>query len=416
MSNRLPINRTEPLRPSHIGGANAARVLKAIRDNGPISRAQAARLTHLSPTAISGIVSGLLEQGLVIEEGPGLARMGRRPILLRFNPAAALVGAVDVDLDRISVGLLDLSGQTIACHRRPLPEDTSADTVVGLIRDLLHHCCCEVHGRADARMVGLGLVVPSSIEYKTGMLTSSLLPGLANTPLRQLLEEELKVPVFLENDAKASALAEFRLLAKRGVTNFVYLKVSEGIGAGLILNGILHRGSNGVAGNIGHVLLPGGKRQCNCGNQGCLEAEVGGKALLQRYGTGRAFPPKTGAPTRMALDELVQAVAQGDHLAIKLVEECGRCCGQVLATVTRVLDVDEVVVGGILGQTGEVLLAPLREAIRRAAPKGTNPLPVSASRITENPGVVAAGSLVLDAFFASPLMFDSRDSIEASGQ
>jgi predicted NBD/HSP70 family sugar kinase len=203
--------------------------------------------------------------------------------------------------------------------------------------------------------------------------SSTIMPGWVGVDAAAELEQRFGVPVYVDNDANLGALAEWVLGAGRGAEDLAYLMLSSGIGAGLILGGRLYRGANGTAGEIGHVLVDDQGPLCRCGNRGCLETYAGAHALIELL--GRAH----GALDVQAMVELASA---GDPACQRVVADAGRTVGVAMAALCNQFNPERVVVGGELAGTGDLLLEPLRDAVRRYA------LPAAAEAVT-----IVAGEL-----------------------
>ena len=232
---------------------NEIRVLKAVRENAPISRATLARMLGLSRAAMSGIVQRLMQLGLLVEIGKGqsTARGGRKEILLALNAEAAVLLAADIDVGEVHLGLLDLEANFMREHTFQYAVDESPEQVleelVRAFRRMLRSA-----GVKRSSVLGLGLAIPGIIDYNRGVLSEAYaLKHWPGFPIREYLEKKLQVPVFLENDVKALAIGEYHFGDGFNVENLVTLWIGEGIGAGIILEGQLIRGASSSAGEVG---------------------------------------------------------------------------------------------------------------------------------------------------------------------
>ena len=202
--------------------------------------------------------------------------------------------------------------------------------------------------------------LPGPIEQGEGVVGSSaILPGWIGMTAETEMRRRLDIPVMVDNDANLGALAEAAFGAGRDAGDLVYLKVSSGIGAGLILNGRLYRGSGGLAGELGHVLVDPDGIVCRCGNRGCLETVAATGALVDRLGH------RTARTSRC--DEMLDAARAGDAGCRRVIQDAGRALGQVVATLLNVLNPELFVIGGELGAAGDLLLDGVRESVARAA-------------------------------------------------
>lgn len=295
---------------------------------------------------------------------PGRLRSGAGP----DRGGTALVG-VDIGATKIAIGVGDAGGAIRVRRRRPTdPTGRPADDLARLADDV--RAAVAAAGLALAEVAAVGLTAPGPLDAERGVvLLPPNLPGWRDVPIVALLREALGVPVFLENDANAAALAEWHFGAGRGLRHLVYLTMSTGVGGGLILDGRLYRGVLGSAGEIGHVPVEWEGEPCACGQRGCLEAYAGGAAWARRL---RAHAPEEGRVVALAggRDQVtpvhvVAAAREGDGYARA---ELARWCDYVargITTVVMALAPEAVVLGTIAVAAGEELaFAPIRERVR----------------------------------------------------
>ncbi|MFK4106035.1 ROK family transcriptional regulator [Streptomyces sp. NPDC019531] len=340
---------------------NEEQLLALLLTHSPLHRAALARRAGISRTTVSTIVNDLMARGLVVQsdEEPGEAHDGRAGDLLAVDPRAAAVFGMNHTFDGVWVHLNDLSAQEIASRGVALnPACGPAERItagVGILRDLL-----DEHSLQLGRIIGAGIGVPGPIDHTTGVVGVSL-PGQpwSHIHVAQEFERALGLPVAVENNTRLEALAETRWGAGRGVRNLLYVGLSSGIAAGLILDGQLHRGAIGAAGELGHVSVNLDGPVCRCGNRGCLVLHAGIPAVLT------ALRPAFGEGT--GLDEILRRTAAGDRAGEGVFSDVGAVVGRVLANLCNLLNPELIVVGGELALAGDVLLEPMRAAIRRYA-------------------------------------------------
>jgi glucokinase len=262
---------------------------------------------------------------------------------------SAKVIGVDVGGTKILAGLVD-SGGTVIGHREhstPLEsEDALLDGLETAVREL-----------ADEDVAAVGFGVPSRIDQRIGVAIGSVNIPLAGVPLRDVMGERLGLPVVIENDANAAAIAEWKAGAGRGATDMVMLTLGTGVGGGLILGGRPYRGTIGAGAELGHVVIVHDGALCSCGGRGHLEAYVSGKAA---DGVAReVLGPAADA------HRLVRLANEGDPKAIELLAEIGRKLGSGIGSLINTFDPELIVVGGGFAAAGELLFAPAREVIAR---------------------------------------------------
>jgi len=375
---------------------NAAVLLRMVWDHARgISRADLARGLGLSPSTVSAITNEFLANGLIVEDRMVRARSGRPPILLRFRDDRFVLIGVEIGGSHLSCVRTDMRG-TIEHHASELfdvPSDP--DATLARVEELVHAALSDVE--PDRRWVGLGVGVPSPLDTDTpGRLSARSLPHWAEVDRGRRLYECFGMPVLLDNDANLGALAEAWWGAGRGLSNFTYVKVATGVGAGHIINGQIFRGSNGIAGEIGHCAVTSRGRACRCGLTGCLEAESSSGAILDK---ARERIANASLPTRLQADTLsiaglVEAAHAGDPLATEVIADAGYHLGIAMANLVSLLNPSRVILGGHITMAGDLLLRPLRRAMSDRALQSN--LEGTEVRVTElRPGAVAHGAATL---------------------
>jgi glucokinase-like ROK family protein len=356
---------------------NRARVVAALREAGAASRAELARRTHLSRTTVASIVGELKDEGMLEERENGAGASpqgGRPPRLLSFSRSAGAAVGIDFGKRHLRVAAADLSHTILASAERPMRTDDPAETGLDTASELVEHVLAEA-GVPRGDVIGVGLGLPGPIDMRTGRVgSSSILPGWVGVPAAEAFGSRLGLPVYVDNDANLGALAELRWGAAAGYRTAAYLKVSTGIGAGLIVNGRLFHGAGGMAGEIGHTIIQEQGPVCRCGKRGCLETLAGAAALVELL-RGTHGPDLT-------TKGLLAAAASGDSGARRVLADAGRHIGTAVATLCDLLNPELIVVGGELSAAGEVLLDPLREQVHRHA------IPATARGLEIVPGVL----------------------------
>ena len=368
-------------------------VLHLIRHGHVATRGEILDVTGLSRMTVAQRIDALLASGLVIEGPMGEPTGGRRPRSLRFNAEHAVVVVAAVDTTHARVALTDLSGRIIDhVDVEVAVEDGPArtlDTIVAAMRDLL--------ARADvplSRVCGTGISVPGPIDPESGRPSQPpIMPGWDGYPIADHLQGALPgVPVLAANDADAAAFGEYTA-GFSDAWALCLVKVSTGIGTGIVIDGAAYRGADGGAGDIGHVRLRDQTDAvCQCGARGCLAAVASGRAVAARL-TELGYPARSGRDVGALL-------AQGNPEAARLTQEAGRLIGEVMATVVCVINPAVVVVGGALASAP--LLAGMRETLYRLSlPRATRHLSLQLGRLGEDAAVVGLTRMVVDREFSA---------------
>ena len=393
-----------PARPPSLADA----VLRLIWDDERISRAEIARRAALSRSTVSEIVETLLGTGLVAEAGVGDSRGGRRPIVLEFQDDAGTIVGVDMGASHVAVIVTDLRGRVLASERMAHPVQTDPAGTRALIRRVVDHCLAVSGADARARLVGIGVAVPSPVDVRhPDRLSPIAMPAWEGRHGLDSLLADLGVPVVVDNDANLGALAERWWGAAQGLDHFAYIKIATGIGAGHVIDGRIHRGASGVGGEIGHVAIDPRGETCNCGNRGCLTTFVGAPALAARIQALRPVYPQSlladGPPTVARLEEAARA---DDPLALQVIHEVAEHLGVAIAGMLNLLNPAAVILGGRIAGLGEKLIAPLRAtALRRTFVPAAAATEIRASTLGSHGIALGAATLVLDAALRDPRLF-----------
>ncbi len=385
---------------------NRKRVIDALRERGVASRAELARITGLSRSTISTIVGDLLESGLAGErdgQPSGEAHAGRPPVMVSLNPSAGLALGIDFGHRHLRVAVSDLSHTVLAETWCEMDVDHSSEEGLATAADFVEQVLSEAGAKRE-RVIGVGMGLPAPIDSATGSVqASSILPGWVGVDAAGEASARLGLPVEVDNDANLGALAELVWGAAKGRSEVAYIKVSSGIGAGLISNGRLQHGVGGTAGEIGHTLLTEGGPVCRCGNRGCLETLASSRAIADLLSTSRR--------EEISTRRLLELCADGDAAAQRLVGDAGRAIGVAVANLCNILNPECVIVGGDLSAAGEVLLAPLREVVRRnAVPTAVGDLEIVTGVLGERAEMLGALALVMhesDRFARSELLSEA---------
>jgi predicted NBD/HSP70 family sugar kinase/biotin operon repressor len=370
---------------------NRLRVVDVLRLQGAASRADIARRTGLSRATVSTLVGDLQARGLVVERpvaAERLGRIGRPPSLLALEPSAGAAVGIDFDHDLARVAVADLSRTVLAERSAPCDVDRDAQGSMDVAAELVAAVLAESGVERD-RVLGVGVALSGPVEPGTGVLRSStILPGWAGLDAERELEDRLGVTVHIDNDANLGALAEVTYGAAADARHAAYVSMSAGIGCGLIVDRRPYRGAGGTAGEIGHVLVDDQGPLCRCGNRGCLETLASAPSLL-------ALLHRTREDVD-TIDEVIALARAGDPACRRVIADAGRAVGRVLATLVNLFSPEVIVVGGPVGQAGDLLLDPVREEVERfALPTATERPRVVEGALGERANLLGALALVV---------------------
>jgi len=388
------------------GIAGLVTILDYVRANGPTTRPRLVEATGLSRAVVTQRVTELLDHGLLENGELGPSTGGRAPRIVHFRAGAGHLLAADLGATSTSVAVVDLSGK-ILCHvEEPSDISSGPEASLGRVEELFQQCLADVD--APGSLWGIGIGVPGPVEFEQGRPVSPpIMPGWDGFDVRGRFAD-YEVPVFVDNDVNVMALAELRAGVARGSENVVFVKIGTGIGAGIIVRGQLHRGTQGCAGDIGHIQATNDQSIiCRCGNVGCLEALAGG-AALSRDAAGLAQDGRSPLLAKLLEEkgsleaaDVAFAASHGDAPATELIVNAGRLVGSTLAGIVNFFNPSLVVIGGGVAGSGDLLLATIRQGVyQRSLPLATRDLLVKRSTPGGLAGVVGAATMVTDELFA----------------
>ncbi|MFI6292869.1 ROK family protein [Nonomuraea sp. NPDC050790] len=362
-------------------------LLRLVATGQAESRAELARLSGLAASSVSLRVEELLDARLLVEEGSGTSRGGRRPRRLRLSPAAGVLTVADLGAHHVRLGLLDLSGTPLAVQEREADITAGPEAVLDWLADAFDELL-EAHAPPGVPLRGVGTGIPGPVDPATGRVVGpSRMPGWNNFPVADHLRARYDLPVLVENDANLMAVGEAR--SWPGADNLMVLKAGTGIGCGVVVNGRLHRG-RGAAGDISHVRVrTDSSIVCACGHSDCLEAYASGAAL-------QAALAEAGILVARPAD-IVGLVDDAVPEATSLVRTAGRMIGEVLTVLVNFFNPDVIAVGGSLA-AAEPLIASIRAAVyERCLPLATRELEIAPARAGQDAALLGGGALLLDA-------------------
>ncbi|HEY1179775.1 MAG TPA: ROK family transcriptional regulator [Phytomonospora sp.] len=387
----------------HLWDPLHVRVLRQLRDYGPLSRAQLADRLEVPRPRLLGELDRLVAAGQVTEAGPAKSRGGRRSTLVELNPglrfAAVDLGATSLDIEITNGRLEPVAAHTEAADLRKGPKP-----VLARIGELL------AKARSDGvyeHLDGIGLGVPGPVSFRDGVPVSPpIMPGWDGYPVRELLAREHGCPAVVDNDVNIMAIGERHGGVADSVDDMFFVKLGTGIGCGIIIGGDVYRGIDGCAGDIGHIQVSAHGPTCRCGNVGCLEALFGGAALASaataaaRSGNSPALAERLALHGAVTARDVADGAAEGDAACVQLIREGGRLVGSVLAGLVSFANPSMIVIGGGLAQLGHILLAEIRSVVyRRSLPLATGNLPVILSELGPRAGVAGAAVLASEITF-----------------
>ncbi|KPC74872.1 hypothetical protein ADL26_10750 [Thermoactinomyces vulgaris] len=386
---------------------NKSTILNMVRVHGPISRAEIAKLTKLTPPTVTNIVNELLQDGLIVESNLGESTGGRKPIMLRINASRFYVIGVYARLGRLDAAVAHLDGRMVhqCAQELPLQMDQSAfiEALQAIVKEAL-----AMAGTDGQPVLGIGVGVRGLVNPRLGELVFAPHFNLKHVPIKTMLEETCQLPVEVENDVRAMALAESWFGQGKELDNFVTVYAGAGIGSGIILKNELYQGVSYGAGEIGHTTIDIGGPLCRCGNKGCLEAHASTPALVKRARNMMEGGRKSvlhemvqGKLSQLTEEHLFAALKQGDELAREIFVYAGECLGIGLANLINIFNPLRIIVNGSLTRAGACLMEPIAHTVKKhALSSSANNLSITVSDLGNRAALIGAYTQVLRKIFA----------------
>ena len=300
---------------------NKSIILNKIRTSESISRAQIAKETSLTPPTVSSIVKELIEQGLVRESTLGHSSGGRKPTMLHINAEAFYVIGIDAGPERVECIFSDLTGKIIQRSSNIIVKPITEEQFVSGLKEIIYKIL-EISDIDQEKIIGIGIAMHGVVDVETGTSLVAPILKLRNIPIKKVLEKEFNLTVNVENDARAMALGESWFGGHGDVDSMVAINVGRGVGAGVVMNGKLYHGAQGIAGELGHMTIDINGDICECGNRGCLQTLVSGEAIAKR-----ASKQIKGISGKLTGKEILELAEEGNDSCIELLQETGRILG-----------------------------------------------------------------------------------------
>ncbi len=350
-----------------VQSSNDGQILNIIRRHGPVSRADIARLTGLTPPTVTNITNKLLAAELVIEYKMGESSGGRRPLLLKVNPIAGQVIIIHIRSFKM-IGYVVDNAFGVQYEQAADIRGLNQEAVLDLLQEVIDNC----RQKASLLPLAIGVVIRGPVRAQEGISVFAPNIGWKNVPLKYIIEEKNRLPAFIENDSHVLAYGEYYFGVAKDANNMVLLKVAHGIGGGIMFNGSLYRGVNGSAGEIGHTVIDGAGLLCSCGNTGCMEAMASETALVNlvieaiQNGQPSIITEKVnGDLSVVAPEDIYQAADAGDMLAINMLSRVAGYLGIGIANLVNVFNPELVVIGGGLAKASRYIEKTVWETVAR---------------------------------------------------
>lgn len=304
---------------------------------------------------------------------------------------------IDLGGTKIAAALVDRDGNITTTAQRPTGVEQGKEFVLQQIVTVAEDVIA-IGDVTRQQVAAVGLGSPGIIDPESGTVVGMTvnLPDWEGTPLKQILEDGLHLPAFVDNDVNVMTLGEWMFGAARGAQHLVFMAIGTGIGGGILIDGKLHHGARCTAAEVGHITIVADGPPCACGNYGCLEALASGPAIARRAreyvtkGVDTRLKRMVSAPDEITAEKVAEAARNGDELCRSIIEEAGRYIGIAAASLMNVLDPDCIVIGGGVAQIGDMLLEPARREVQRRA---LSPAPILQTKFGVEAGQIGAAAL-----------------------
>lgn len=381
-------------RPTKIRDINKQIVLNYVRARSPISRAEIARETELQRSTVSSIVDDLQNVGLIEEIGSGKSTGGRKPRLLKLKTGTAVAIGVDVTPRETSIAVADLVGEVL--DKKSFPTSSDADF---MSRQILKGVS-EFANKYKENELGVGISVPGVTDQLAGKVLYVPYFRWQNWNIAELIFQETGLPVTVENDANAIALAElwFGLDEVKKTSNFIVVLVAEGIGTGIVFDGQIYRGEKGSAGEFGHMIVgTNAPVQCSCGSRQCWEAYASEKAMIARY---KGFS-ENHSSSNVDMNQIVELAIHGEEKAVKVLRETAKYLAIGISNLIVGLSPEAVIVSGRITKAWNLLSDEFSVVAEKSVQSGLPKTTLIASSLGDSPTLIGSLGLVLAQKFAS---------------
>jgi len=349
-----------------VGSSNDEQTLNVIRRQGPISRVEIAKMTGLTPPTVTNITTKLLELGLIVEDSIGESSGGRRPLLLKINNLLATIIIIYIRSEKMIGYVIDPQFKILWEDNRTI-KGRKEDDVLEMMLDIIQDC----RETAAVPVLAVGVVVRGPVRIKDGIAVFVPNIGWKNAPLKAIIEEKFSLPAFIENDVKALSNGEYYYGSVKEASSMILLKVSHGIGGGIIFNGGLYRGVSDSAGEVGHTTIDIAGPVCSCGNYGCLEALASENALVDavvkaiKEGQVSFIYDMVGGNLENVTPEVIyEAANAGDEVAVRILGQVARYLGIGIANFVNIFNPEIVIIGGGIVRGRQYIEDIIRQTIK----------------------------------------------------
>lgn len=362
--------------------------------NGDATIAELCKEMDLSIPTVTKLVGELLDDGYILDFGKQETNGGRKPNIYGLNPVSGYFVGVDVFRSKINIAAVDFKGDKLRVEEN-IPyslENTpeALEMLCNLINDFIDRLSVP-----REKVLAVGVNISGRVNPVSGYSYSIFY--FEEKPLSQILEERIKIKIYIENDTRAMMYGEYMQGVVKGEKNILFINMGWGLGLSIFINGELYYGKSGFSGEFGHFCFFDNEILCHCGKKGCIETEASGSALhrklLERYreGSSTILAEKIEKKEKIKMADMIEAIQKEDVLCIEILEEMGEKLGRGIAGLMNIFNPELVVLGGTLSLTSEYISLPIKSAIRKYSLNlVSQDTEIKVSRLGERAGALGA--------------------------
>jgi len=337
---------------------NKSLVMNIIREKRNISRAQISKITGLNRATVSAIVDELIYEGIVIEEGLGESKGGRKPIILRINENYGCIIGIDLGVNYVSVLLANFNAKTLWSKKLMLNIGESQEEIIDKIFTLVDEALINAP-KTIKGILGIGMGVPGITNHKEGIILKAPNLNWENVNIKEIIREKYDTKIFIDNEANVAAIGEKWFGTGQKFKNLIYVSAGIGVGAGIIINDKLFRGANGLAGELGHMTIDVNGIKCSCGNIGCWELYASEKALI------RLMSPQNDInySKNKKLIDIIEQARNGSIEAINSFKSVAKFLGLGIVNLINTFDPELIIIGNTISLAYDLIIDEVKRIV-----------------------------------------------------
>ena len=391
---------------------NTLMIIEYIKNFGPVTKKMILEKTGLSWGAISNITTELLSKRIIIEYTHKESSVGRTPTYLQINSNENLLIGIDINISWLSLVLTDLSSNIKESIRYEL-KSNEKDSIILQAIELIHGLMNKASITKD-KILGIGIAMHGSVDVDKGVsIFAPHFKDWHNVPIKSIFEKEFGIPVFLEHDPNCMAMSEKWFGSASGCDNYLFLRLSTGIGMSIIINDSIYRGADGNAGEFGHIILDVNGAKCNCGNYGCLEAYASVDSIIQKArdalqnGRSNILKELVGSGDSVNLKTIISAYRQGDDYIKRIVDDVCTFIGIGICNLINLFNPELIIIAGDLIDYSDIFIEKIKKVVIQNRWRSSS-VNIITSKLESNSAALGAAAIIIQKFFKGEEINDSN--------